>query len=61
MSIKTTQRVKREQALEILMSELPVLPNDVLGDLMDILADSGHSKRLSRFDNFIVSEFPDDN
>lgn len=59
MSIKTTQRVTREQALEILLSELPQLPNDALGDILDALADSGQSHRVSRFDNFIVSEFVD--
>lgn len=34
-----------------------MLPNDALGDLMDALADCGHSKTTSKFDNFIVSEF----
>jgi hypothetical protein len=52
MSIKTTQRITRQHALEILLSEIPELPNDAL-------ADSGRSKRVSRFDNFIVSEFAD--
>jgi hypothetical protein len=59
MSIKSTQRISRERALEILLSEIPELPNDALGDLMDALADCGHSKRVSEFDNFIVSEFPE--
>ena len=57
MSIKTTRRISRQQALEILLSEIPKLPNDTLGDLMDTLADSGRSQVCSRFDNFIVSDF----
>jgi hypothetical protein len=57
MSIKTTQRITREYALDILLSEIPNLPNDVLGDLLDELANSEQSKRVSVFDNFIVSEF----
>jgi hypothetical protein len=57
VSIKTTQRITREHALDILLSEIPNLPNDVLGDLLDELADSEQSKRVSVFDNFIVSEF----
>lgn len=57
MSIKTTQRVTRARALEILLSEIPQLPNDTLADLLDRLADSERSTVVSRFDNFIVSEF----
>jgi hypothetical protein len=59
MSIKTTQRITREHALEILLSEIPKLPNDALADMMDELADSERSTRCSRFDNFIVSDFVD--
>ncbi|MFW6219829.1 MAG: hypothetical protein ACOC33_03235 [bacterium] len=57
MSIKSTIRITREQALDILLSEIPELPNDVLANLMDTLSDSKQSKRVSYFDNFIVSEF----
>ena len=57
MSVKTTQRVTRERALDILLSEIPNLPNDTLASLLDRLADSEQSHRVSRFDNFIVSEF----
>lgn len=57
MSIKTTQRVTRERALLILLTEIPNLPNDTLADMLDQLADSGKSVQVSRFDNFIVSEF----
>lgn len=61
MSIKTTQRITRERALSVLLAELPRLSNDLLGDLMDKLADSEQSTVCSRFDNFIVSDFPDEN
>ena len=61
MSIKSTSRITRETALSILLEELPTLPNDVLGDLMDVLANSEQSKHCSRFDNFIVSDFTDKN
>lgn len=57
MSIKTTSRVKPERAREILLSEIPTLPCDVLGDLLDVLAESEASHFASKFDNFIVSEF----
>ena len=57
MSIKTTQRITREHALDILLDEIPKLPNDLLASLLDRLADSEQSKRLSICDNFIVSEF----
>ena len=57
MSAKTTQRVTRAYAIDILLSEIPTLPNDTLEKLLDALADSGASRRLSTFDNFIVSEF----
>ena len=57
MSIKSTQRITREQAIRILTSEIPMLPNNALGDLMDALADTEQSKYVSKFDNFIVSEF----
>ena len=59
MGIKTTQRITRERALEILLSEIKELPNDALGEVLDALADSGQSKIISKFDNFIVSEFGD--
>jgi hypothetical protein len=59
MSIKTTQRITRERALSILFAELPLLPNDALGDILDALADSEQSRIVSKFDNFIVSEFVD--
>jgi hypothetical protein len=39
------------------MSEIPQLSNDALGDLLDYLADSDKAHTISRFDNFIVSEF----
>jgi hypothetical protein len=57
MSIKSTQRITRERAIEILTSEIPALSNDALGNLMDALADTEQSKCVSKFDNFIVSEF----
>ncbi len=60
MSIKTTRRISRARALEILLKDIPELPNDSLGDLMDWLADCGQSRSVSKFDNFIVSEFTED-
>lgn len=57
MSIKSTQRITRSHALDILLSEIPDLPNSALADLLDTLANTEQSKRISIFDNFIVSEF----
>jgi hypothetical protein len=58
MSRKTTQRITRESALSLLTEELSKLPNDLLGDLLDMIADSGHSHTFSKFDNFVVSNLP---
>lgn len=60
MGVKSTSRITRKLALRILLDEIPKLPNDTLGDLMDTLADSGQSTNLSQFDNFIVSNFDAD-
>ncbi len=60
MGIKSTSRITRKKAIEILTDEIPELPNDALASLMDTLADTEQSKRLSMFDNFIVSEFDSD-
>jgi hypothetical protein len=57
MSIKTTRYVTREKALLILLQDLPTLPNDTLGNLLDVLADSRQSRVVSYFDNFIVGDF----
>jgi hypothetical protein len=59
MSIKTTQRISRDQALTILLREIPELSDNMLGDLLDYLADSEQAHSISKFDNFIVSEFTD--
>lgn len=59
IGIKSTQRITREQELSILLDEIPKLPNDLLGDLLDLIADSEKSYSLSMFDNFIVSMFTD--
>lgn len=60
MSIKTTRRITRQHALDILLDEIPKMPNDTLAMLLDSLADSKQSLRISIFDNFIVSEFVDE-
>lgn len=60
MSSKTTRYVTRDRALAILHEELSNLPNDTLASVLDAIADSGHSRVMSRFDNFIVTAFADD-
>ena len=60
MSVKSTQRINRFRAVEILQGEISTLSNDALGALMDALANTGQSKSCSRFDNFIVTDFTDD-
>jgi len=57
MSIKSTQRISRERAVSLLLSEIVQLPNGTLEDLLDLIADSGMSRTMSKFDNFMVSEF----
>lgn len=63
MSAKTTRRISRQQAIHILLADVPTLSNDLLAELLDWLADSGQSKTISKlgahlllFDNFIVSD-----
>jgi hypothetical protein len=56
MSIKTTQRITRQQALQILAEDIPQLPNDTLAHLLDTIANSEQSRTISMFDNFIVSD-----
>jgi hypothetical protein len=56
MGVKSTETITRDQALDILLGEIPTLPNDALGELMDALADCGHSKIVSKYNNFIVSQ-----
>ena len=60
MSIKSTRRIKRERAIEILTEDLPNLPNDYLAKMLDHLADSELSHIISKFDNFIVTEFTEE-
>ena len=60
MSIKSTRTISRARALEILLEEIPILPNDALACLMDALADSKQSKIVSYFDNFWVSDVSDE-
>lgn len=57
MSSKSTVRLTREKALHYLFLEIPHMSNDVLGDLLDAIADSGQGHYTSKFDNFIVSNF----
>jgi hypothetical protein len=56
VSYKSTRYLDRASALAILLTDAPNLSNDLLGDLLDLIADSGQSHIVSRFDNFIVSE-----
>ena len=58
VSIKTTKYISRESAISMIFSSLPNLSNDLLGLLLDRIADSEESKCCSRFDNFIVSNAP---
>jgi hypothetical protein len=60
MGIKSTRTITRQLALEILLEEIPEMSNDVLGDLMDVLADSKQSKYTCQFDNFVVTEFAEE-
>lgn len=41
----------------MLVQEIPNLPNGTLGKMLDIVAESKHSRFASPLDNFIVSEF----
>lgn len=59
MSIKSTQRITRARAIEMITTEIQYIGNDVLGDMLDLIADSQQSRLTSIFDNFIVSDFPD--
>jgi hypothetical protein len=56
MGIKSTQNISRENAIAILLKEIPDLSNDALGIVLDALADTKQSKIVSYFDNFFVSD-----
>ena len=57
MSAKITQRITRSRALEILTDEIEHIGNDVLGNLLDVIAESEQSKHMCRLDNFLVTDF----
>jgi hypothetical protein len=59
MSIKSTQRITREHATLLLTREIEEASNNQLALMLDHAADCGLSHSLSKFDNFIVSEFPE--
>ncbi len=59
MSIKSTQHINRKQAERMLQEEIPHLSNGLLGDILDLIANTG-STYLSYFDNFIIdSDIPE--
>jgi len=53
MSIKSTRSISRLQAMYLLNRELPNISNKLLEDVLDTIADSGHSG-LSIMDNFRI-------
>jgi hypothetical protein len=56
MSIKSTQTITRSEAMNMVLLELPMLPNRILADILNLLSDSEQSQNISLFDNFIVTE-----
>lgn len=61
MGYKSTIRLNRVRALDVLHGELETLPNGMLERILDIIADSGLSRSMSTLDNFSVSDFnPED-
>lgn len=62
MSIKSTRYVSRTQAMAALLAVIPQLPDKVLGDMLDLVADTREYAdgylveplSISYFDNFMV-------
>lgn len=54
MSIKTTQHISRQRAIEVLIGEICLASDTLLEELLDALADSGESKTFSIYDNFMI-------
>lgn len=54
MSIKTTQRISRQRAIEVLIGEIYLASDTLLEELLDALADSGESTTFSIYDNFMI-------
>ena len=61
MSWKSTITITRARALSILIEDISHVGNDVLGSMLDVLADSRQSHSLSEFNNFVVSDVEDSN
>lgn len=60
MSVKSTTRITRARAIEVLTEEIPKLPNKTIGNILDMVAESEHSHFASEFDNFIVTDVAPD-
>jgi hypothetical protein len=56
MSYKTTLTISRDRALEIIQADIFKVGNDVLGSILDVIADSQQSHEISHFNNFHVSK-----
>ena len=56
MGIKSTETITRDETMKILREDIEQVGNDVLGDLLDTLADSDQSNHVNRFQNFLVCD-----
>ena len=54
VSIKSTKEITRKEALQNIGGALYNLSDRVLGDILDLIADSEETDFCNRFDNFIV-------
>lgn len=54
MGAQSTVRISRASALSTIEAEINQASNDLLGDILDLIANSGQAKVVSSLDNFSV-------
>jgi len=56
MGIKSTRNISKEEAIDILLTNIPTLSNEDLATMLTQLGDctSNQDPRTSRFDNFNI-------
>ncbi len=55
MSAYSTERITRQDAYAALLAEVPMLPNDLLADVLNLIAHSGKS-RLYHLNDYEVHD-----
>lgn len=54
MGAQSTVRISRDAAISTIAHEVALASNSLLGDILDLIANSGQAKVVSSLDNFDV-------